>query len=239
MFQVTNAVANVYKINAWLKVKHLKLDQLGLVMTTVQHSNVHCWENSWLYPVNMQLVQKSLTVQKNYDTLKIAVKDAERHQRIKVSGYEMKMINLKSSFHFYSSMNFFFYFWTELCLPVSLSESQTVGLVELVQPPHGKCVNTQAIRGFAECHGQCGDSGTKFNRLTLKQDKKCQCCSVSSYEELKVPVKCTDGYKQTISVSVPKSCTCQSCDEQGGNIHIFDFLKSTTIYWMNLIRIAK
>lgn len=122
-----------------------------------------------------------------------------------------------------------FQFFSELCLPLSLSDSQTIGLVELTQEPHGKCVNSQPIRGFTECHGAC-NSGTKYNRLTMKQDKKCQCCSVSNYEELTVPVKCSDGSKQTIPLSVPKTCTCQPCDEHDGSKHLFDFLKSTTIY---------
>lgn len=68
----------------------------------------------------------------------------------------------------------FFSLLSELCLPISLSDAQTVGLVETTQNSHGKCVNIQPIRGFTECHGAC-NSGTKFNRLTMKQDKQCQC----------------------------------------------------------------
>lgn len=109
-----------------------------------------------------------------------------------------------------------------------MSEPQTIGLVEMTQGAHGKCVNTQAIRGFTECHGAC-NSGTKYNRLTMKQDKKCLCCSVANYEELKVPVKCNDGSKQIIPISVPKTCTCQPCEEEH-NDHLFDFLRSTVVY---------
>lgn len=113
-----------------------------------------------------------------------------------------------------------------------MSESQTIGLVEMNQEPHGKCVNIHPIRGFTECHGAC-DSGTKYNRFTMKQDKKCLCCSVTNYDELKVPVKCTDGTKQTIPVSVPRTCSCQACDEaelHKYNDHLLDFLRSTVVY---------
>lgn len=113
-----------------------------------------------------------------------------------------------------------------------MSDSQTTGLVETIKQPHGKCVNTQPIRGFTECHGAC-DSGTKYNRLTMKQDKKCLCCSVASSEDLKVPLECTDGTTQMTIVSVPKQCSCQPCDEDEShkyNDHLFDFLKSTVVY---------
>lgn len=126
----------------------------------------------------------------------------------------------------------YFILFPELCLPISLSDAQTVGLVESTQKTHGKCVNSQPIRGFTECQGAC-NSGTKYNRSTMKQDKKCQCCSISKYEELKVPLKCADGSKQTISVSVPKTCSCQPCDQGHPNElndPIYDFLKSTVVY---------
>lgn len=112
-----------------------------------------------------------------------------------------------------------------------MSEAQTVGLIEVTLEPHGKCKNTQSIRGFTECSGAC-NSGTKFNRLTLKQDKKCNCCSVGNYDELKVSVKCIDGTRDVIPVSVPKSCTCQPCfeDEKLKADHLFDFLLSTPVY---------
>lgn len=110
-------------------------------------------------------------------------------------------------------------------------EAQTIGLIELIIQPHGKCKNTQPIRGFTECSGAC-NSGTKFNRATLKQDKKCQCCSTGNYEEIKVPVKCIDGSKDIIPISVPKTCTCQPCIEDGKlkADHLFNFLGSTPIY---------
>lgn len=76
---------------------------------------------------------------------------------------------------------------------------------------HGKCINKEPIRGFTECHGTC-DSGTKYNRVTLKQDKNCRCCSVGSYDEIKVPVECVDKATIEIPISVPKTCSCQPCD---------------------------
>lgn len=89
------------------------------------------------------------------------------------------------------------------------------------------------IRGLTECHGSC-DSGTKYNRNTMKQDKKCNCCSIASYDELKVPVKCSDGSKQMIAVSVPKTCSCQPCNDDSKSKknpdNIYDFLKSTVSY---------
>lgn len=48
------------------------------------------------------------------------------------------------------------------CLAESLSESATIGLIQTVIPPHGKCKNVQGIRGLTECSGNC-PSGTKFN----------------------------------------------------------------------------
>lgn len=110
-------------------------------------------------------------------------------------------------------LNFFCIFFpvSETCLPISLGDSETIGLVEQVKGAHGKCINTQPIRGFTECHGTC-NSGTKYNRLTLEQDKKCQCCSIDHYEKIEVPVKCIDGTKLTIPISVPKSCTCMACE---------------------------
>lgn len=97
------------------------------------------------------------------------------------------------------------------CLAISLNEPQTMGLIEKVQQPHGKCINIEPIRGFTECQGAC-NSGTKFNRLTFVHEKKCKCCSILNYVELKVAVKCDDGTKQVIPVSVPKTCSCQPCD---------------------------
>lgn len=79
---------------------------------------------------------------------------------------------------------------------------------------HGKCSNAQPIRGLTECQGACS-SGTIFNTQTFKQDKKCQCCMVANYMELKIPLICADGSIPTIPVSVPKTCSCQPCD---GNV---------------------
>lgn len=102
---------------------------------------------------------------------------------------------------------------TENCLPTSLSDKETVGLVEVEKGIHGQCINKQPIRGFTECHGSC-DSGTKYNRITLKQDKRCHCCSIASYDELKIPVNCVDEATFEIFVSVPKTCSCKPCDEE-------------------------
>lgn len=82
----------------------------------------------------------------------------------------------------------------------------------MVQDTHGKCINKEPIRDFTECHGTC-DSGTKYNRLTLKQDKKCTCCSIGSYDEISVPVQCADNSTSEIKINVPKACHCQPCDE--------------------------
>lgn len=136
----------------------------------------------------------------------------------------------------FTNLNFCYFSVSALCLPLSLSDTETVGLVEMTQGLHGKCVNDEPIRGFTECHGSC-NSGTKYNRLTMKQDKKCHCCSVASYEELKVPIKCIDGTKKTIPLSVPKTCMCQPCDKiesyklkNNPNDHLYDFLKTTVVY---------
>lgn len=111
-----------------------------------------------------------------------------------------------------------------------MSETQTIGLIEVIIEPHGKCKNIQSIRGFTECSGAC-NSGTKFNRQTLKQDKKCHCCAIGNYEEIKVPVKCADGAKDVYPISVPKTCNCQPCsdNENAKKEHLLDYLRSSTI----------
>lgn len=115
-----------------------------------------------------------------------------------------------------------FSLFTALCLAISLNEPQTVGLIETTQKQHGKCKNIEPIRGFTECQGAC-QSGTKFNRLTLTHEKKCLCCSISNYAELKIPVKCEDGTKQTIPVSVPKTCSCRPCEDNDAS-HIYEIV---------------
>lgn len=109
-----------------------------------------------------------------------------------------------------------------------MSEKETIGLVETLKETHGKCINLKPIKGFTECHGTC-NSGTKYNRKTLQQDKKCECCSISKYDEVMVPIKCEDGIHLTELISVPKSCTCQPCAEnEDFNLTAYEFLKSTS-----------
>lgn len=116
----------------------------------------------------------------------------------------------------------------ENCLPISLSDNETLALVEILKETHGKCVNTRPIRGFTECRGTC-NSGTKYNRSTLKQDKKCECCSVGKFEEISVPIKCEDGIHLTVPISVPKSCTCQACNaNEELQLTAYEFLRSTS-----------
>lgn len=92
-----------------------------------------------------------------------------------------------------------------------MAELATIGLVEKKLDGHGLCVNSASIRGFTECNGACS-SGTKYNKINFTQEKRCDCCSVESYDTIKVPVKCTDGHKDDISISVPKTCSCRPCD---------------------------
>lgn len=54
------------------------------------------------------------------------------------------------------------YLPTETCLPSSMSESQTIGLVQIFKTGHGLCSNKNPIRGFTECQGTC-QSGSKYN----------------------------------------------------------------------------
>lgn len=96
------------------------------------------------------------------------------------------------------------------CQPVSMSESETVGLIDIYSEVYGKCVNNKPIQGFVECGGLC-NSKTAFNRATGQQDQKCECCSVSEYEKMQVSVVCDDGSEQIAVVSVPKSCSCKGC----------------------------
>jgi von Willebrand factor len=48
------------------------------------------------------------------------------------------------------------------CLPESLAESVTIGLIQTVIPPHGKCSNSGPVRGITQCAGNC-KSGTRFD----------------------------------------------------------------------------
>lgn len=91
-----------------------------------------------------------------------------------------------------------------------MSESETVGLIEIYSDSYGRCVNSKPIQGFAECGGLC-NSKTAFNRATGQQDQKCECCSVSEFDKMRVPVECDDGSEQVALISVPKSCSCQGC----------------------------
>lgn len=48
------------------------------------------------------------------------------------------------------------------CNPETLSETMTVGLIQIQLPIHGKCRNLNPIRGVTQCSGSC-KSGTKFD----------------------------------------------------------------------------
>lgn len=55
------------------------------------------------------------------------------------------------------------------CLPESLAESVTIGLIRTQIPPHGVCKNLNPVRGITQCAGSC-KSGTRFDprKLQLK-----------------------------------------------------------------------
>lgn len=44
--------------------------------------------------------------------------------------------------------------------------------------------------------------------------RKCECCSVGSYDEINVNLKCDDGYSIDVLISVPKKCSCQPCESE-------------------------
>lgn len=96
------------------------------------------------------------------------------------------------------------------CKPVPLDESETIGIIDIVLEPFGRCVNTEPIPEFAECSGSC-QSKTTFNRIALKHDEKCTCCSISELKKVSVELKCEDGSSPTASVPVPVSCECGAC----------------------------
>ena len=52
------------------------------------------------------------------------------------------------------------------CMPESLAESTTIGLIQIQMPPHGNCRNVNGVRGITECVGSC-KSGTKFDPCKL------------------------------------------------------------------------
>lgn len=97
-------------------------------------------------------------------------------------------------------------------MPLSLGDASTIGMVDKFTLEHGFCTNSLAIRGYTECSGTC-NSGTKYSHDNFKQKRLCQCCSVNVYEELTVTLKCKDDAEIQQIISVPKSCSCQPCDE--------------------------
>lgn len=98
-------------------------------------------------------------------------------------------------------------------MATSLSDAETTKLVVKPTKSHGMCRNMKPIRGFTECNGACS-SGTKYNQKTYKQSKKCECCSVSTYDEINVPLTCDNGFELDLLINVPKACTCQPCDDE-------------------------
>lgn len=96
-----------------------------------------------------------------------------------------------------------------------MSESETIGLIEIYTQAYGRCTNNKPIQGFAECSGLC-NSKTEFNRATGRRDQKCECCSVSESEKIEASVDCDDGSVQSMLISVPKSCSCKGCGESDG-----------------------
>lgn len=52
----------------------------------------------------------------------------------------------------------------------------------------------------------------RYDRNTFKQMRTCECCSVGSYDEINVNLKCDDGFSIDVLISVPKMCSCQPCD---------------------------
>lgn len=114
-----------------------------------------------------------------------------------------------------SLINIIYFFRNaENCIASSLSDSETIKLIQKPTKLHGLCTNLAPIRGFTECNGAC-KSGTKYDQKTYKQSRQCECCSVATYDELNVPLKCANGFDLDLIISVPKSCTCQPCEELG------------------------
>lgn len=54
------------------------------------------------------------------------------------------------------------------CLPESLAESVTIGLIRTQIPSHGNCKNVNSVRGITQCSGSC-QSGTRFDPCKLVQ----------------------------------------------------------------------
>ncbi|XP_055854171.1 hemocytin [Episyrphus balteatus] len=98
------------------------------------------------------------------------------------------------------------------CLPASLAESQTVGLVRINKFGSGMCVNKEPIQGFTECYGSC-ESGSKYNVESFGQDKMCFCCSIEAYKTILVTLICDDGYKVVKDIQIPSSCGCSACSD--------------------------
>lgn len=88
----------------------------------------------------------------------------------------------------------------------------TIKAVEKRTKLYGMCRNVKPIEGFTECSGACR-SGTRYNKATFQQAKVCDCCAVSETTPLVVPLECDTGFVLDLEISVPKTCSCQPCDQ--------------------------
>ncbi|XP_037906150.1 hemocytin-like, partial [Hermetia illucens] len=98
------------------------------------------------------------------------------------------------------------------CLPVSMVDTETVGIIQIYEGKHGLCKNKDVIYGFTECQGSCS-SGSKFNPATHIQETFCHCCKPEKYDLLPVTLKCNDGSTTTKQIQIPSSCSCSPCSE--------------------------
>ncbi|CAB3386136.1 Hypothetical predicted protein [Cloeon dipterum] len=104
------------------------------------------------------------------------------------------------------------------CASEELIEEETIALVTEFNGSHGKCLNTEPIRGFKVCAGSC-PSRTRYNAYdALTQVSECKCCQGLEYEVVEVGLTCEDDHKYKKSVRFPSECECSACSA-GGDSH--------------------
>merc|ERR1719187_2286411 len=98
----------------------------------------------------------------------------------------------------------------KMCAPVPVSD--TAGMVREEVGGHGVCTNAQPVTGWTECKGTCF-SGTRYSHEAKGSVTNCTCCQAQGEREVTVQLQCNDGFTLSRTMTVPRTCACQSCDQ--------------------------
>ncbi|KAL0131073.1 hypothetical protein PUN28_002574 [Cardiocondyla obscurior] len=98
----------------------------------------------------------------------------------------------------------------ETCEEIIVNANNTIGMLVVNHPFHGKCKNIDPIEGVKRCSGSC-QSSTFFDSENWNQVNDCQCCQVKEYVYIIINLTCEDGRKLKKQLPIPRSCSCQNC----------------------------